>query len=747
MSSRVLRKLHGDKEQLNEETSDIEPDLTSTGGARKKQLNVNRYDLLNQQSHSESEVKEDDNETEANKSCEGDNNNHESVKRKKRKKKKKSGKSVNNQRSSEDNADIDEVERSVREVNRLLGDVDPRQVVVDQQYFPRSDRVHHHKTILSVYSKNLNPNNELKRIFGSKIIQSEQHKKKNRGGQATGQNAGPGARSSYHHLRHNMSLVSVKDSWPQMPTGGSNGLFMSVQEFKSGAQYFAYEHNPAYRQVQRRFLLAVESLNPDHVLAIIRDHPYHVDALLQLSDLCRLNEDLAMAAELVERALYCLECAFHPLFTVTAVSGGGGEIGQGGCRLDYKRQENRAIFITLFKHLMNVGGRACYRTALELCKLLLGLDPDVDPLAAKLALDFYALRAKEYQWFVQLCEEFESSKNLSQLPNFAYGLPVAHYRLQEAAKVAGPKASSSSAGDTAAITDETVDVASQLLQRALITFPGVLQPLLDKCGVQTDKRAAAHTFFGARMLDKQPESLKTLINLYVQRSYHVWKDPDLLPWLEANVHRVLDRVDANDPLTADMAAHRGRWYRGPLPRSICRHIVLSDIKGVTVTPTTEDFNNGVLAFDPFPPLDTVNIYNRPARPTVSSSNASALGIFFRSLIPTFNMNDVAGGEQGGAEGGVAAAGAAAGAANALQQMDALNLMQPLEDAAAAAGGGPGAAGIELRRSVASLVDAMHYLLNNMRPANAPTNNDEADVDENDDSSDTDVDADHNNYLT
>lgn len=59
---------------------------------------------LNQQSHSESEVKEDDNETEAARSCEGDH--HESVKRKKKKKKKKSGKYVNTQRSSEDNADV-----------------------------------------------------------------------------------------------------------------------------------------------------------------------------------------------------------------------------------------------------------------------------------------------------------------------------------------------------------------------------------------------------------------------------------------------------------------------------------------------------------------------------------------------------------------------------------------------------------------------------------------------------------------
>lgn len=67
-------------------------------------LNGVSFSQLNQQSHSESEVKEDDNETEAARSCEGDN--HESVRKKKKKKKKKSGKCVNTQRSSEDNADV-----------------------------------------------------------------------------------------------------------------------------------------------------------------------------------------------------------------------------------------------------------------------------------------------------------------------------------------------------------------------------------------------------------------------------------------------------------------------------------------------------------------------------------------------------------------------------------------------------------------------------------------------------------------
>lgn len=54
----------------------------------------------------------------------------------------------------------------------------------------------------------------------------------------------------------------------------------------------------------------------------------------------------------------------------------------------------------------------------------------------------------------------------------------------------------------------------------------------------------------------------------------------MLPWLEKNVHEVLDRVDKGDPLIQDYDNKRTKRYQATMPRSICRHIMLSDIKGV-----------------------------------------------------------------------------------------------------------------------------------------------------------------------
>ena len=150
--------------------------------------------------------------------------------------------------------------------------------------------------------------------------------------------------------------------------------------------------------------------------------------MLQLSDICKMGEDSQMATELIERTLFVMEASFHTMFSLTS----------GTSRLDYTRQENRYVndflrfiyssgapialhssfFIALFRHLLSVGARACYRTSLEFCKLLLSLDPESDPTGVLLMLDFYAIRAAQHVWFVRLFEEWEPSRNLSQLPNW-----------------------------------------------------------------------------------------------------------------------------------------------------------------------------------------------------------------------------------------------------------------------------------------------------------------------------------------
>lgn len=61
-------------------------------------------------------------------------------------------------------------------------------------------------------------------------------------------------------------LVCPRDTWPPI---GKSGLTMSLDysiETTGNVQHFVYEHSTSYKQIQLRFLQAVESLNPENII-------------------------------------------------------------------------------------------------------------------------------------------------------------------------------------------------------------------------------------------------------------------------------------------------------------------------------------------------------------------------------------------------------------------------------------------------------------------------------------------------
>ncbi len=93
-----------------------------------------------------------------------------------------------------------------------------------------------------------------------------------------------------------------------------------------------------------------------------------------------------------ERALFICEHYFHPLFNITTF----------GCRLPYRQWENRALYLAIYRHMIGLCERGCYRTALEFSKLLYSLDPNEDPMGMLLYIDCIAIRAKQYDYLISL---------------------------------------------------------------------------------------------------------------------------------------------------------------------------------------------------------------------------------------------------------------------------------------------------------------------------------------------------------
>ncbi|MPC08355.1 Transcription factor 25 [Portunus trituberculatus] len=304
----------------------------------------------------------------------------------------------------------------------------------------------------------------------------------------------------------------------------------------------------------------------------------------------------------------------------------------------------RSLFIALFRHILNVGQKGCYRTALELCKLLLNLSPDDDPLAVSLMMDFYALRAQEYSWLVMLYDTYEPTKNLSMLPNFSFSVPLALYHLSNGSGQTSSRDKRESS-KAAALAEELGNPetmrerADAMLQRALITFPGLLLPLLDKCSIQPDPVVASHAFYGPKAQTNQSKGLSQLVNLYVGRCFHVWKEAGVMHWLEDNVKKTLTEVDKNNPLVKEGEEMRKVRYQGT-PMAIYRHILMSEIRTATAALPPALANNPVMSYDPLPPPDTTCGYTRPKstiqQPTESSN---ILTTFFRSLLPNYNPDD------------------------------------------------------------------------------------------------------------
>uniref|UniRef100_A0A8I3ME34 Transcription factor 25 n=1 Tax=Canis lupus familiaris TaxID=9615 RepID=A0A8I3ME34_CANLF len=394
-------------------------------------------------------------------------------------------------------------------------------------------------------------------------------------------------------------LTTPKSTWPRYT---KPGLSMRLLESKKGLSSFAFEHSEEYQQTQHKFLAAVESMEPNNIVVLLQTSPYHVDSLLQLSDACRFQEDQEMARDLVERALYSMECAFHPLFSLTS----------GTCRLDYRRPENRSFYLALYKQMSFLEKRGCPRTALEFCKLILSLEPDEDPLCMLLLIDHLALRARNYEYLIRLFQEWEAHRNLSQLPNFAFSVPLAYFLLSQQA-----------------------DLPEQELNSALTMFPGVLLPLLEYCSVRPDAAVATHRFFGPDAEISQPPALSQLVSLYLGRSHFLWKEPATMSWLEENVREVLQAVDSGDPAVEACESRRKVLYQRA-PRNIHRHVVLSEVKEAVAALPPDVTTQSVMGFDPLPPLDTIYSYVRPERLS-PVSHGNTIALFFRSLLPNYTM--------------------------------------------------------------------------------------------------------------
>jgi len=506
---------------------------------------------------------------------------------KKGKGKKGKGKSNNNSmQNSEDefgesnkDEEFEDIDKTIQEINEKFGKLTSS----NENSKPKIDN--QEIKLFTCQYKMFDETYETSKIFGSRIANEDRRKNKR----------------SYKRN----GLVIPKENWPIFDR---IGLDMELTETKDdGSLMFKFTHSTKYQEIQRMFLDCVASYNPNNIAELLRRYPYHVDSLIQLSEVFKHSGDIPMAANFIERAVYTFDRSMHPRFNVTT----------GLCRLDYKYIENRSFFIALFKHIQYLGRKGCWRTAFEFCKLLLGLDHKEDSLGALLFIDYYALMSKEYHWLIDFYEYFKESKGLSLLPNFAYSIALAKWHIE---KENGQK--------------DYPDSTNKMIQ-AIIFYPYIIPILYKKCGI-TDNSVKKHSYFqrvvGDNIESEGNTGLKLLLDLYIERAWSAWKEDDILEWLKETVKEAFILIKNKDPILEQAENVRQTKYV-KTPRNIYRHILLSDIKEVTASiPPEYTPNGGINMFDPLPPEDGVNIYNDQR--SLEYQRNSILEAFIRSLLPS-----------------------------------------------------------------------------------------------------------------
>jgi len=397
------------------------------------------------------------------------------------------------------------------------------------------------KSVLQIESKFLDPDQELKRIFGSAAVNEAQNGNRNR---------------NPHRNRPVRSGTIIRNAVPGRMPAGRGGLSMSEDEKRQNGDimWWRFTHNKDYQETQSEFLSAIKVGSHELLMQILARAPSHCDSLLSLSDACRMQDDTQASKELLERLLYVMETSLHPRCI----------IGNGKNRFDYKRPENRPFFGGLFRYCQLSAKRGCWRTALEQAKLLLSFDP-TDPLAVVLLIPLFAVRAGKFAELLEMETELDY-RDVKSLPNWSLNIALSLIHLNE------------------------IDLAKEKLVKCLSDHPGLLFPLLEKMQAEPCPELVSSEHF------QTDEGLakKTLYKLICTRETELWKsDSNAQALLQSSAEEVLKFHFEKKNINSKK-----------IPPQITRHAILCDIPIPDLKPDESQFHdplppeNPILDYEP-----------------------------------------------------------------------------------------------------------------------------------------------------
>lgn len=489
------------------------------------------------------------------------------------------------------------------------------------------------QSVLSVNVKRLKGDDELKRIFGAGVFAEEAReaaRSRGRGGRGGGRGRVP--------LKGGL-LVVPKPHWP--PFSGGLSMRMCERDDPSddgSCSLFLYEYSSHYRATQELYEQAQASNDVNAVAALLQRTPYHADALLTLFDLHRSMGEHAQAEDMLQMALYGFEEAWHHSFNPAAAD----------VTMNFDEPANRSFFLALFYHVQGLSRRGLHRTALEVGKLLLALDEE-DPLGMTFFLDFLAVCAQEHQFIARMCSfDAPGGTPMSTLPNWAFALALA-------ARHAREQPSTASGLPVWGGDGEIIDPSSQL-RRAVISCPLAVQRLMAKLNGQgaakgLEWQALLNDPFFVNATDHDSATYSHVVDLFVERHHLLWKSPEILDWLKEACQRVIADKGFDGSSAEDWAQVTSGSFPATSHNNL-RQLRLQDFSDNIATIPREEVEAGIRAQAEDAEAQEIQAAlaavaaqvdlepGRPERGVLLDGNMPTLEMMLRSLLPSFNADDV-----------------------------------------------------------------------------------------------------------
>ncbi|KAI5960931.1 hypothetical protein KGF57_001863 [Candida theae] len=203
------------------------------------------------------------------------------------------------------------------------------------------------------------------------------------------------------------------------------------KERNLGVRYFRFNkvNDTKSRVANTRFYAStVLTPDPESLMQLLQQHPYHQETLLQVAMvLLRQGDNKATSNALIERCLFTFDRSFHKTFHELVSSAENGLI-----RLPYESFANRQFYLNLFRYIVSLGERSLFETALTFCKFLMSLAPAEDPMGVRYFIDFYCIMSEEYQYLIQLSRSpLVTSYTRWYTPGIAFSTVLAYLKLNQ----------------------------------------------------------------------------------------------------------------------------------------------------------------------------------------------------------------------------------------------------------------------------------------------------------------------------